>query len=710
MLSQGQIETRQIALANHEHDGHAADAFLARLDNLLPAQSISTNDFAATKRLMVNPGGDPFPYDPQLTPYAAAINDAMDNPLVHVVAVKGNTRSAKTVSAENYVLKQFTYGPLKNVLWFMQDEDSINDYIDERGEEMLRIHPEVNERIDWNDKRNSRKRKKVGKALLLYRPATARHTRGKAAPIIVADEINAYMKKIRDAIMTLITSRQEEFGNDAKAFIASHPDGGPDVGIDAVQKDCLQHLWWVQCPHCLQASSPSPQVEDVGGLRLDWNVPELMARADEFDRVSLLDFVAENVVLICPHDGCHAIYTPEERLALMRSGRWLQPHQKWTADGIEGDPRVAKMMGFVIDFLMSPFVKLRETARDWAAAKLTSDTTGLDTHLNEVTVKKMGRTFLGTTEEEQMDSWKVVQGRLASNYPLKVVPTGAVFLTAFVDVQGDRFEVRVVAWDLARQSWLVDAYAIKQWPKFGNHSAFENIDPGNRLTDWDVIEEAVLAASYPLQSNPQRLELGKPELYLPIARTIINSSGQPGVTNNARVWLSNLLSRPAGEGRQIASYRVMLMQGTVKGEVYGPSKPILRDDHNRLLPIPVIEAYPNVHEIKRIIGKRMKIAEPGPGRMHMPATLSSRYARELTAERLINGEWIPHSRANETWDGWVACEFARATLQPDRPELWSGPYLPEWADPRPRGAGIETVATAPVSVFDRLAALDADNG
>lgn len=170
MLSQEQIEQRLVALGKHEYDADPRSPWLARLDMLLPAKSISTNQFAREKRLLVNQGGDPFPYDEKKTPYAAGINDAMDNPLVRTVAVKGNTRSAKTVSAENFALRNWTYGPVTNVLWFMQDEDSINDYIDERGEEMLRIHPEVNEKIDWNDKRNSRKRKKIGKSLLLYRP------------------------------------------------------------------------------------------------------------------------------------------------------------------------------------------------------------------------------------------------------------------------------------------------------------------------------------------------------------------------------------------------------------------------------------------------------------------------------------------------------------------------------------------------------------
>lgn len=661
---------------------------------------------------MVNQGGEPFRFDPRLTPYTPGINDACDHPDVHVVAVKGNTRSAKTVSAESMCLRDWTYGPLKNVLWFMQDEDSINDYIDERGEEMLRIHPEVNEKIDWSDIRNGRKRRRIGKSLLLYRPATRRALRAKAAPTIVADEIDAYEKKIRKAIMTLVTSRQEEFGSAAKAYLCSHPDEGPDDGIDAVLKDCLLHLWFIRCPHCGGASSPALEAESWGAPRMTWNVPELMGRAEEMERVAFLDWVADNVVLCCPHDGCHATFTAAERMALMAEGRWLQPQQQWLADGtLQGEARVAKNMGFVIHAFMSPFVKLPETARDWAAAKLTADM-GDTTKLKEVVCKKLGETFMGTKAEEQIEDWRTVQARLSSAYELKTVPVGVRFLTAFVDIQGDRFEVRVIGWDRALQSWLIDAYPIKQWPAMNGRSAFENIAPATRLTDWDVLEEAVLAASYPLAANPQRLAAGLPELFLPIARTVINAAGEPGVTNNARVWLANLLGRQPGQGRVIPSYRVLLMQGAAnkKGELYGKPKYHEFDDRGARLKTPVWERLPNVHELKRVIATRMKIEEPGPGRMHLPAGLPARTVRELVSERLVNGDWVKTSRFNETWDGWVACELGRATLRPERPELWADGTSPEWATPRPRGEIFETMLEAPISIFDRLAAINIGAG
>jgi len=669
-----------------------------------PVQAISTKEYARTKRKMVNQGGEPFDYDPTKTPYSDGIMDALDHPLVRQVLVKGNTRSGKTVAAENFALKRWTFGPATNVIWFAQDDESLNDYIDERGEEMLRIHPEVNEKVNWGDRKAGRKRKDIGRSKIFYRPATMRALRMKAAPLIVGDEVDAWPPKSRDAAPTLLSSRQEEFGSAAKVFLASHADAGPDGGIDKHLKQSLLHLWWVRCPHCQGGMTPAQEGEDTG-CRINWNVPEMLSRAGDMDRTEFLEQVQRDVRLVCPHDGCYATFDADQRKDLMRGGQWLQPHQRMLRDGtIEGEAKVQSIMGFVIHAFMAPFVKLGETARDWAAAMLDFEDTGNDVSLKEAIVKKLGETYLGAKLDEAIESHKIVQARLASRYELKTVPAGVRFLTAFVDVQGDRFEVRVIGWDLGKQSWLIDAFAIKQWP------GFDNIDPGGKLKDWDIIEEAVLTQSYPLANNPMRLAAGEPELFMPIARTMIDAVGVPGVTANARSWLSNLLQRQPGDGkRMIPGYRVALVHGasSPKGPLYGKPVPVEFDDVGRQRTVRVFERYPNVHELKRVIAKRMRIEEPGSGKMNMPANISARFAKELVAERFRNGKWVKLHRDNETWDGWVMCEVARETLKPDRPELWADPNnLPEWAMPHQRGQGIDSTPAEPVNPFDRLARLN----
>lgn len=698
MLNLPQIEERLVALGNHAHDGDAKSAFAARLDYLKPQDSITSHEWAVTTRKFRGPTGELVDFNPALTPYMKGPTDACDQHGVLVVAVKGNTRCGKTVAAENKACKHWDRGPLYNVLWFMQDEDSINDYIDERGEDMLLIHEGISEKIDWTDRRNSRKRKKIGRATLFYRPATMRSTRSKAAPLIVADEIDAYQKKVRDAIMGLVRNRQREFGNSALAYLCSHPDAGPDGGIDTIIRDSLQHLWWVRCPHCGGSSSPAAEAE----TRITWNVPELIKRTADLPRAERLREIYDNAHLICPHEGCHATFDNAERLALMNSGQWLQSHQVLETDGsVTGEAKVEEIMGFVIHGFMAPFINLSEVARDWAAAWIAAETTGNDINLRERTVKDLGETYFGTKAEEQTEPWKVVKARMDAPYELKQVPEGVKFLTQFVDVQGDRFEIVVIGWSLTLESWLIDRYAIKQWPAFGKHSAFDNIDPANRLSDWDVIEEACLVARYPLQRQP--------DLYMPIAKTLVNASGQAGVTNMARIWLSNMLARKPGEGRLIQPYQVQLFQGVdgKKVPTYGRPRPVEFDDAGKPLKIQIHERTLHVGDIKRIIMRRTKIVEPGPGKMHSPMRLAPRYIRELCSERLTNGLWIP-SGANETLDGYVACEAARENLKPNRPGLWD--TTPEWAKPRPLVDIIDTDTRNPLSMFDRLAELNRDAG
>lgn len=139
-----------------------------------------------------------------------------------------------------------------------------------------------------------------------------------------------------------------------------------------------------------------------------------------------------------------------------------------------------------------------------------------------------------------------------------------------------------------------------------------------------------------------------PELFLPIAKTVINSAGQPGVTNNARTWTANMLATG-----QFQTYQIMLDAGCGIKDRAVPLRQTQAaefDDQGRPLASTVFERYPIVHEIKRIIAKRMKIETPGAGRMNLPAQISPRYFQELTAERLVNGEWIASARRNETWD------------------------------------------------------------
>jgi hypothetical protein len=109
-----------LELAGLEHLASATDIWLSRVDGVLPPTAISTETYAREHLKVKGRGETERRYDPDLTPYTAGINEACDLIGCNVVAVKGNARGAKTLSAEAHALKRWAHGPYGDVLWYMQ--------------------------------------------------------------------------------------------------------------------------------------------------------------------------------------------------------------------------------------------------------------------------------------------------------------------------------------------------------------------------------------------------------------------------------------------------------------------------------------------------------------------------------------------------------------------------------------------------------------
>jgi phage terminase large subunit GpA-like protein len=691
-------QARVEKLSGFEHLGDARAVFRSALDNILPPTAISVTDCAINHRYFESSEGKKVKWLPGTTPYMVGIQDTCDIVGVEVVAVQGNARSGKTVGAENLCLRNWIYGPSRNVIWYMQTRADVDDYVEERVEWFLSNHEQISAKINWKNRRQSRARKRIGTSLARWLAATPSTTRGKAAPLIVADEIDGYPRKIRKAILTLLRNRQREYGAGALLYVCSHPDAGPSEGIASIIADATatRHAWYFPASCCGKAVSYNQYAQH----RMRWNLPEMLVKYEGVEHSDRVKAAAAECKLVCPH--CTAEHGEESRLKMSNAGAWLQPQQKMEAGKVVGAPVVSKIMGFVIHAFMSPFVNMNSLAEEWATAKLAADDTLEFSAFKEVVVKSLGEVFEGTDEAEKQENWAVVKSRLKSEYLQKTVPDGVQFLTAFVDVQGDRFEVVVIGWNTARESWLIDRYALKQWP------GFENIDPANKLSDWNIIEPAVLNQTYPLARDP-RFHLG-------IARVAVDTGGQPGegdasVTLNARLWARSIHTRTKDP---VPEWRVMLTKGDahIKGELYGKPRRGLVDDHGQPLEGAPWERTLNVHDIKRVVIKRMKIEVPGPGRMHLPVNIQDRYVRELVSERLVNGEWLQQGR-NETWDGWIACDAARATLQPERKEIDWINAPPPWARPflvgkgpkgRAKNKPLDMQPAKPQNYLDRLVA------
>lgn len=664
---------------------------IEEIDMLRPTETISTHEVAVKyRRLQAGTGGQEISFEPSITPYVKDIHDALDDVTKRFVLVQGNARGVKTTAAENYLLKIAKFGPPRGVLWYMHSEPDLRRYVEERVDFFFQHHDGLEEKIGGRGGRAKWNLKKVDGMTWEWLPANASTTRARSAAFIVADEIDAMRPAIGNAIMTLIRNRQREHGNLAKAYIASHPDRGPQFGIASLLVDSDRRLRFWTCPDCAMLVSPAKEADRQ--RRVTWNVPEMMEQVGEdMERDALLDFVAEHVFLTCPH--CKAKITNETRLELDREGMWVGKGQfiDEATETVRGELIRSDMAGFIIHAFMAPFVTLGGLAREFAGAYLNFRDNGDDALLKEVNVKSLGEVH----EDPDDPSARVRQfkefkaGHLDTSYRLKQVPAGVDFLTMMVDVQGNRFEAGVFGWNRHRECWLIDRFSFKQ------RLGLQDIAPGERLADWDVLETA-LGMTYPLNDGSGR--------FLGIAKMAVDTGGVPGVTNNARIWASNMLALGKTE-----AWRIMLSKGDrhLQGDLYGRVNKIKEDDAGRELAVPVNERIVNVSAVKRVVTRRYDIEEPGPGFIHLPSDVEDRHIRELISETFVNGIWIQRG-ANETFDILIMCEVARSLLAPENvaidwvndPPPFAVPFIPS------QKADDGDTKTPEVGFFDRLAKLN----
>jgi phage terminase large subunit GpA-like protein len=82
--------------------------------------------------------------------------------------------------------------------------------------------------------------------------------------------------------------------------------------------------------------------------------------------------------------------------------------------------------------------------------------------------------------------------------------------------------------------------------------------------------------------------------------------------------------------------------------------------------------FVGVHVAKNLLANRLRLAQAGPGYVHLPSSLPEDYFEQLTAEhrvrqRTAQGDverWVKVSSAarNEAWDLWVYCLWAAHVL------------------------------------------------
>lgn len=695
------------------------------LDAYLPPDLINVADHAAKHRWLDNRGGGfvgRWSHDE--APYLIAPMEALTNPDYLTEVIPGPGRSGKTAVAENWMLQSVDADPA-DMLWYEPTDDLVEAYVKAVINPMIEQHDILKTRLGPNPIDRSIHFKSFRSGMWVqFLPMAENNLRNKSAPRIVVDEIDAMPESVGD-VYEQADLRRQSFGRDSKILVISHPDQALGMepafwtrGVMALFARSTRCLWYWPCPDCNDFSSPHPMASRVMTVHYPETGP--------------LDEIRDAAALLCP--SCGSLIADKYRRVMNLDGKWVGLGQTIAPNGtVDGDLVRRDISGHHIVGAMSPFIiggiGALAVAKVDAERKMTIS--GDDKPLRMVVARRWGLPYEPRKRIGQVDA--ITLADRAEERPLQQVPAGVRFLTAFVDIQANRFDLMVRGWGVDSESWIID---VQQIPA----------DPAVSGNDWDDMLGRLIEAAYPLTDGTGR--------GLRIRAIGYDSAGATGVTQQAYAAWRRLRGKRTmkflgkADGRDLFS--VVPMKGAsgpnaVRVQVVYPTSKRKDRDARATGAEPLALFNPN--SFKDNLAGQLACAEPGPFYIHHPRCLRGEWPtqdgpetpetkhlwfNQVVAERAdTKGNWIkisPNER-NEALDQHVGCHVLAdlhglARIKWDRPPNWAAEWntnvLVTPASNTPTGAGIRSVtsplpagatpspASAPrnaASRLDRIAAL-----
>lgn len=543
------------------------------------------------------------------TPYLREPMDCTDpeNPVQKVV-MQFATQLGKSEVLYNALFKRIHLDPIDMMMVQPTLQDS-KDHSRQRFAPTARHMPQVAERLPdmrSRDETNTWQTKEIrGGATLFFAGAnSARSLASKPLGFAVCDEIDGYPLDVdgEGDPIALVWERMSNFPN-RKLLLCSTPTLRDFSRIESEYLASDRRRYWVPCPHCGNFQLLEWGADAEHGIK--WLKSEAgIARA-------------ETAIYVCRHNGC--VIEERNKTMMLQEGDW-RPDMPGAQRGL--------VAGFHLNKLHSPngWKSWAMLVEDWVKAQDTArggDVSRLKTFVN---------TSLAETWEEQGDRVAAHElQRRAPAIPVGVVTWGLFVRTAGVDVQGDRLEAFDWAWGRGMQSQLVERRVFYGDPSLPESEAGS---PWAALTEWR--RNKVLHAS------------GRP---VPLLACFVDSGGHHTQQVYAYAREHQHAHVHAVKGASIAGKAVL-------------GKPTDQDVNWRGQKLKRgVKLWPiGTDTAKAVIYGRLRLAEPGPGYVHLPKHLDGDVFEQLTAERLVTRyikghprlEWVkPAGKRNEALDGAV---------------------------------------------------------
>jgi phage terminase large subunit GpA-like protein len=658
------------------------EMIVAAADAVRPPERITVSEAAERYHIVNNPGQHVGPFSLDRTPYLREPMDVLTSLDYTGMAFLGPARTGKSAMFINWLCSTAITDPADMMIVHMA-QHTARDWSQADLAKAIRNSPELRKRMTPGRQNDNvfDKHFLSGMRLLITWP-TINNLSGKTIPRGWLMDYDRMPQNIdgEGNPFDLAKKRGETFGryamwgaeaspgfpvNDAK-WLPKTPHEGPPTGDEKTGGGIMQiynrgdrRRWYWRCPQCNESFQPHFKL-------LQWP-----------NSVDPMD-AAEQVVLVCPHDGFPM--TPDMQFELNLGGRWIKEGQVWLPDGsIVGTPRRSDIASFWMFGPAAGFTDWKKLVYRYLVALDAYERTGDEGPLTTTTNVDQGDAYVpkvleaGRLPEELKRRAQDWGG--SAEAPVVPVEAGGGFLVATVDVQAGGKPSFVVHVYLVSGNdiWHVEMFKIRKSKRVDGDGDHHLIDPASHPEDWDLLIEQVLQRTVPLGDGSGR------KMHIKIVGC--DSGGADGVTANAYDFYRRLRARGddlhrrfhllkgAPSRTETAPLRVTYPNAQQKDKLA-----IARGD----VPVYLINSNIVKDQASNMLGR-----EEAGGAVHFPAWAEDWLYTQLTTEvRTAKGWENPSRRRNEAFDLLSYCiallshTDIRAHIAGfwDKPPSWAGPW------------------------------------
>lgn len=650
--------------------------FSATSEALAPDPDLLVSEWADRNRMLSSKASArPGPWRTEVVPYMREIMDAMS--LSHPCTdgdFKKGTQIAGSEGLYNAIGYTVDLVPCP-IMLLMPTVDTAKLISQQRlqpmFDETLVLAKKLGAQKSRDTANTTLKKDFAGGMLLLRGANSGPGLRSAPVRFLAMDEIDAYPDDVdgEGDPCALAEKRTESFGARAKRFACSSPKLKGSSRIDRRYNRGTRARYYVPCPHC-------DHLQVLVWQQMRWEMEkrrEVLCR----DCGTVTELHDETVPAGCPHcakplagdalrevptedvaeawyecEACNGRIDEHHKTAMLEE--WPKgkarhvhdapgpcevlpdddphPHAIWAWVGGKMRrvlPRFRRPLSWFVSALYSPLGWF--SWRKAVGQFLEAEKGGYDDDSGESLMQVFYNTVLGEAYEVpgEQPQQSILKLR-AEPYSLGQVPAGGLLLTAGVDVQGNRLEVKVKAYGRGNESWLVD---------------FQQV-------------------FYPVGvKKPGPEEWAK---VLAIRdRAYQHAGGQTVRVTSMAVDSGYLTDEVYGFCRMWARKHVIATKGAKERGKPILGRPSLQDvNYQGKLVKHGVQLWPvGTDTAKELVYTRLAIAEPGPGYMHFPREMPDEYYAQLTAEKLIRrrvkgvdvNEWVKTQERNEALDLEILC-------------------------------------------------------